>query len=356
MNILITAPSLDTKNNVSGISSVVNNILSTSDLNYIHFEVGKQDKEKRNINWVLKQFFLPIRLFNVFISNQVDIFHLNAPLNKLSIFRDFILILVAKLFRKKTLLHFHGGEFLIKRPNNRFLTKFLKFYFSLGDKIVTLSEYEKELVNKIYSIPLEKIVALENCVIPLENIKKEKKEKARIIFLGRIVESKGINEIIAAMKKLFDTRKDFEFYLYGIGPLENRIKEELESYMSECFEFKGIVSGKAKDNAMSESDIFLLPSLYGEGLPIALLEAMNTENICIVSDDGSMGTVIKNGENGYIVQKGNIEDLFDKLQCSIKLIKNENNKISKNAKNTISEKYNCFVYSKKLKEIYEHII
>lgn len=356
LNILITAPSLNTKNNVSGVSSVVNNILETTELNYIHFEVGKQDKEKRDLKWILKQFYLPINLFIVFFSNKVDLFHLNAPLNKLSVIRDFLLLIVAKIFRKKTILHFHGGEFLIKVPKSKMLFNFLKFYFKLGDKIITLSQYEKELVNKNYNIPLEKIVPLENCVIPLENIKKEKKEKARVIFLGRIVESKGINEIIISMKKLYDYRKDFEFFLYGTGPLENKIIDELNTYMPDSFKFKGIISGKEKDEAMIKSDIFILPSLHGEGLPIALLEAMNTENICIVTNDGSMATVIIDNKNGFIVKKGDSEDLFNKLNTSIDLILTENKTISKKAKDTILEKYNSSIYSKKLKEIYTELI
>lgn len=352
MNILITAPSLDTKNNVSGISSVVNNILATTDLDYIHFEVGKQDKEKRGLRWILKQFYLPIQLFIVFFKNKIDIFHLNAPLNKLSVIRDFTLLTVAKIFRKKTILHFHGGEFLIEIPENKFLLNFLKIYFMLGDKVITLSSYEKKLVSKNYNIPLEKIVPLENCVIPLTNIVKEKKEKVRVIFLGRIVESKGINEIIESMKELYDFRKDFEFFLYGTGPLENKINEELSFYMKESFKFMGIISGEEKNEAMIKSDIFILPSLYGEGLPIALLEAMNTENICIVTDDGSMATVINNNKNGFIVEKGNCKDLFEKLNTSVDLIVKGDKTISNNSKNTILDKYNSSIYSKKLKKIY----
>lgn len=355
MNILITAPSLDTKNNVSGISSVVNNILTTTNLNYIHFEVGKQDKEKRNLKWILKQLYLPVNLFIVFSTKRIDIFHLNAPLNKLSVIRDFTLLLVAKLFRKKTILHFHGGEFLITIPKNKVLFNFLKFYFKLGNKILTLSQYEKELVSKNYNIPLEKIIPLENCVIPLENIEKLKKEKVRIIFLGRIVESKGINEIIVSMEKLYDNRKDFEFYLYGTGPLEDKIKKELSSYMNESFEFKGIISGKAKDEAMIESDIFILPSLHGEGLPIALLEAMNTENICIVTNDGSMASIIENDISGLIVKKADTNELFEKINYSIDIINQGDNRLQKNAKNLILTKYNSTEYTKKLNTIYRNL-
>lgn len=355
MNILITAPSLDTKKNVSGISSVVNNILNTTDLKYIHFEVGKQDNEKRNFKWLLKQFYLPINLFKVLLKNKIDIFHLNAPLNKLSVFRDLTLLLVAKLFRKKTILHFHGGEFLIKIPKNKFLLIFLKTYFRLGNKIITLSEYEREIISKNYNIKLENIYPLENCVVPIDKIIKKKQSKVRIIFLGRIVESKGINEIIDAMKKLFDLRKDFQFFLYGTGPLQNKINAELGNYMQECFSFKGIVFGEEKEKALLDSDIFILPSLHGEGLPIALLEAMNFQNICIVTNDGSMGTVIKNNINGFVINKHSTSDLLSKIIDAIELIKNDNFELQNRAKLDIVKNYNCIDYSKKLKNLYKEL-
>lgn len=355
MKILISAPSLDTIHNVSGISSVVNNILSTTTLNYIHFEVGKQDKGKRDLKWILKQIYLPIKLFIVFLTNKIDIFHLNAPLNKLSIIRDFTLLLIAKLLRKKVLLHLHGGVYLTKIPENKLLLNFLKFYLKLGNKIITLSEYEKELVSSNYNISLKNIYSLQNCVIPLENIEKDYKEMVRVIFLGRIVKEKGINEIIFAMKKLYEKRKDFEFYVYGTGPLEYKINDELSISMKNNFQFKGIVFGKNKDQALIDADIFILPS-YFEGLPISLLEAMNGENICIASNVGSISTVIENNTNGFIIKEKNSEELLLKLDESISLIKNGDRRIAINAKKTILEKYNSDIYSKKLKEIYIEVL
>lgn len=47
MNIIITSPSLNPKVNVSGISSVTQFIISNNrKQNYLHFELGKKDKEK----------------------------------------------------------------------------------------------------------------------------------------------------------------------------------------------------------------------------------------------------------------------------------------------------------------------
>lgn len=355
MNILITAPSLDVKNNVSGIGSVVNNIFKTSNLNYTHFEVGKQDKEKRNLYWILKQLFLPMKLIITLLTRKTDIFHLNAPLNEMGVFRDFVLLLIAKAFRKKVLLHFHGGKFLITPPKNKLFKKFLKLYFNCSDKIVTLSEYEKNLTNKLYNIDLKKITYLENCVIPNSLVSKDNKEKVRVIFLGRIVDSKGIIQIINSMKELYKIRKDFEFYLYGTGPLETKIINEL-SGLKDSFKYCGIVSGSDKDEALNKSDIFILPSLYGEGLPIALLEAMNTNNIPIVTNDGSMAEVVENNISGFIIEKNNIKELTNTINKAINLIQNDDLTILQNAKSMINKRFNCYTYSKSLETIYKALI
>ena len=112
MNIIVSGPSLDTKNNVSGISSVVNNILDETNSNYYHFVVGKTDRQKRNIVWLYNQFILPIKLILKLLKSKPEIIHINAPFEKLAIFRDFILLKISKLMGVKVLLHIHGGHYL----------------------------------------------------------------------------------------------------------------------------------------------------------------------------------------------------------------------------------------------------
>lgn len=356
MNILITAPSLDTKYNVSGISSVVNNILAASDENYIHFSVGKKDGQKRNIMWILDQFTLPFKLMHALSKNKIDILHLNAPLNNLAIVRDFVFLSVAKMMGVKVLLHLHGGKYLKTIPKNKWLYRYLKRYFNSAGHVVVLSTLEKDLLLQNYNINAEKITPIANCVI-LPDIKHKKShEKARIIFLGRIVESKGVFDIVKALSQLIIERSDFEFFLYGTGPEEDRLNVQFSQALNDNFQFKGIVSGNAKSEAFLEADIFLLPSHYGEGLPIALLESMSYGVIPIVTDDGSMATVIEDGINGYMVDKNNSLQLYNILNELIEKFNSGSiDLLQKKAIATIREKYDCQYYTIKLNRIYEKI-
>ena len=70
--------------------------------------------------------------------------------------------------------------------------------------------------------------------------------------------------------------KDFEFRFkcFRRGRAKDFFVAEMTEILGEKFFFGGIVSGAEKRQVLAESDIFLLPSRYGEGLPMALLEAM----------------------------------------------------------------------------------
>jgi glycosyltransferase involved in cell wall biosynthesis len=356
VNILITAPSLDTKNNVSGISSVVKSILIAEDQNYIYFLVGKADQQKRNIFWLLRQFFLPLKLIYSLLVNKIDIVHLNAPLDTLAIVRDFIFLKIAKLLGVKVLLHLHGGKYLKTIPESKWLYLYLKHYFNSADHIVVLSQLEKNLLLRNYDLKIDDITPLENCVSIPDIKHKSSYEKIRIIFLGRFVARKGLFNILEAFSKLIIKRSDFEFYLYGAGPEEEILITQFSHLLSDTFQFKGIVSGNVKSEALLQADIFLLPSHYGEGLPIALLEAMSYGVVPVVTDDGSMATVVMDKVSGYIVEKDNsvmlaaiIEEIIEKFRNNE--VENLQNKIIE----TIKDKYDCKNYSTKLAAVYKAI-
>ena len=89
MNIIITSPSLNPKVNVSGISSVTQFIISNNrKQNYLHFELGKKDKEKggwHRIPALIKKYR---EWKNVLALHPDAIVHYNFPLSKASLLRD----------------------------------------------------------------------------------------------------------------------------------------------------------------------------------------------------------------------------------------------------------------------------
>ena len=113
MDIIITSPSLNPKENVSGISSVTQFIISNNrKQNYLHFELGKKDLDKggwHRIPALIKKY----REWKKMLALHPDaIIHYNFPLSKPSLLRDPWFMRYAWKKGRKMVVHVHGGLFL----------------------------------------------------------------------------------------------------------------------------------------------------------------------------------------------------------------------------------------------------
>ena len=122
------SPSLDPKQNVSGISSVTQFIISNNpDCHYIHFELGRKDNESGGLSRVkviMKSLILWNRILNSYPEALV---HYNFPLSKMSILRDPLFMMIARWKRRKMVIHLHGGTFFDHTP----YSKIFKVYFTI---------------------------------------------------------------------------------------------------------------------------------------------------------------------------------------------------------------------------------
>lgn len=110
----------------------------------------------------------------------------------------------------------------------------------------------------------------------------------------------------------------------------------------------GWVDNKTALNYLADTDIFLLTSLW-EGLPMALLEAMYMEKICVVSDVVGNRDVIHDEENGYICDS--VNDFIRKVK-SISTDRHTLVELIKRAHDDVENHYNSTVMASEYKKIY----
>lgn len=146
MNIIITSPSLDPSQNVSGISSVTQFIIDNNkEEKYIHFELGRKDNEKGGISSRILPIIKNILKWNKLLSKYPQtIIHYNFPLSKASILRDPLFIWIAQIKKHKMVIHVHGGVFLTAPHIPAYLNIILRKIFSLPIPFIVLSELEKK--------------------------------------------------------------------------------------------------------------------------------------------------------------------------------------------------------------------
>ena len=172
-----------------------------------------------------------------------------------------------------------------------------------------------------------------------EQIKKESDE-LKILYIGRFENRRNIPFILKTFKEICNKNSKAKLYMIGSGNKEyiNNIWE----LAKELGIFNKIVwQEKMEQKYMSKiykyADFFILPTRY-EIFGMVLLEAMFYENIVLTTVNGGSSTLIKNGENGIVI------DNFDSNYWAEKMLsiydkKEKMNRIKKNASEMIKTYY-----------------
>ncbi len=130
---------------------------------------------------------------------------------------------------------------------------------------------------------------------------------------GRLSAEKAQNNLIKAFALLPERLKDkSQLVLAGDGPKKDELLALVEKYQ---LEKKVIFTGFISDmrSFYKAIDIFCLPSLT-EGLPLTILEAVASLKPIIASDVGSIGELIKDSYDGFLVPPGDIDELSKALE------------------------------------------
>ena len=278
------------------------------------------------------------------------------PLNILAMIRDGLLIIIAFFFSTKTIIHLHGGYYLKKSPPGWGLHKFISSIFSLSSRIIVLSEIEKNWLINEFNIPNIKITVIENAVeIPEITLKRTLEKPITFLFIGRIVESKGIHILAEAFEYIKLNKKyNFKLLLAGSGPESDNLVQRLKNTLGDSFSYLGVVKNNQKDSAYLTSDFFILPSTNGEGLPMALLEAMSFGLVPLTTDDGAMGELVNN-KTGFLIEKNSVDSLVSVLGRAIKSCEGGAYfNLAENSRSLITQQYDVKSYLKKLSDVYDN--
>lgn len=354
--ILITSPSINTRDNVSGIANLTHLlVVNNKEVKYSLFTAGKKDRNSRGFLWLVKQIGVLFFFIMSIKQKEISFAHINMPLEKAAILRDASFAMICRFVNKPYIVHLRGGSYSKNLETPQIFKSLIKNTLSRADIIIVLGNDEKKFIHNYYNIEENKIRVIPNSVKVPEFKQKKicKAIKINILYLGRIDKNKGLVEIINALAALFTTT-EFTLHVAGDGPDNSWFKEFANNQLKGNFRYEGIVSGASKEKLLSDAHIFLLPSYY-EGLPNALLEAMSYGVVPIVTPVGSIPELVIDNENGLIVP---VKD-HGKIKEAIELLINDKTlyeKLSFQAYKTINGKYSIKEYINKLNCIYRNVV
>ncbi len=220
-------------------------------------------------------------LMRVCIRKKPDLVYLPIAQN-IAYLRDGMFIVMAKFFSEaKIVIHLHGGYFKEYYDNtNWFVKQFIDFTMRQVDTAIVLGNCLRYIfdgwVKNIQVVPNGTVFNLR-----LGDKFKRDRNTLTISYLGNLLESKGVLDIIEAAKIVVDKYPNVRFKFAGSWAIQEKetkrcvFKFMRGNYLEDKIEFIGRVLGGKKEKFLAGTDVFVFPSWYKyEGHPIVIIEAM----------------------------------------------------------------------------------
>ncbi len=192
--------------------------------------------------------------------------------------------------------------------------------------------------------------------VPLECIKTKEEidnvSSKTIMAVGRLSKQKNYRMMILVMSKILKEYPDYQLYIYGEGPEEDRLRKLIvKCHMQEQIHLAGIT--KQITEKLRKTELFIMTSDY-EGISNALIEAM-TVGVTVVATDcrgGGARLLIQNGKNGLLIPRRDrqafekaVRRVLDDKNLRISLARNAQNIRKDFSKDVIYRKWESFIES-----------
>lgn len=128
---------------------------------------------------------------------------------------------------------------------------------------------------------------------------KENDNTFKLIYVGRLVWAKGIQNTLSALS-LLPKDINWSFTVVGEGHLRKKLEKKA---ISLGIQERVLFTGNRRDVSalLNESDCFVHLPNWEEGFGITILEAMAAGKICVCSKRGAIPEIIEDQKNGYLV-------------------------------------------------------
>jgi glycosyltransferase involved in cell wall biosynthesis len=293
---------------VSGVSTHLLQLIN-SDLgakfDLDHFQIGSEGRTEGFLGKALRMLISPFSLAWHLFEHRSSIVHINTSLEPNSYWRDVVYLLVAKALRRKVVYQIHGGalpeDFFRGR---RLLTEVLRWVLGRPDFVVLLASCELSAYRSF--APRARFTVIANAVDTKgylqERTARQIDEPLRIVYMGRLVETKGIVDVVEAARILKDRGVKFMLSIAGSGPLDRDLRKLVnKAHLEDRVSFVGPVFGSEKDLLWLRSDVFAFPTFHREGLPYAILEGMVAGAVPVTTPVGAIPDVLVDKVHGLYV-------------------------------------------------------
>lgn len=215
----------------------------------------------------------------------------------------------------RVVLHAHGGGYQAYweslSPRARAAVSRV---LAAADALIVLGERWRRFYAAL-GVPHERIAVLPNPVsLPVAVPARPRGAPAQFVYLGLISPGKGAFDLVEAAARLpAAARGALRVVIAGNGE-NDALRERVSRHrLEEVVEVRGWLGAPERDALLAGAEAFVLPS-YGEGLPMALLEAMAWGLAPVCTPVGAVPELVEDGASGLVVDPGDVPALAVALE------------------------------------------
>lgn len=182
-----------------------------------------------------------------------------------------------------------------------------------------------KIAKKLYSEKFKNVINLPYSIKIISNKKKSyfSNGKINFLFVGQLIERKGLHLMLDAFDKLSqDEKKRIQLHIVGEGNLKKKLKKF--QIKNNFIKYYGFLFGKALDKIYEKSDVLIFPSIF-DGWGVVPMEAMSKSLSLIISKNAGVSEILKDKKNGLNILP-NTKELYSAIKKCIKnpmIVKNQ---------------------------------
>lgn len=224
--------------------------------------------------------------------------------------------IVQGFFHKPYLVTGHGTD--VGSMNKGIMRWFKQRCLNRASAVTVVSQALAKVLEEKYHVPQVQVIPMGCNLVQFSPENRQAglfsaNGKKVVLFVGRLVEIKGVSYLIDAMRSVDDA----VLYIVGKGPLEHELKQQASDMADKVF-FMGPRTHQELSTIYASADIFVAPSITTqdgnrEGFGLVIIEAMASGLPVIASNLGGIVDIVQNGRNGMLVEEKNVQQLTDGL-------------------------------------------
>ncbi|MBP1663533.1 MAG: glycosyl transferase group 1 [Bacteroidetes bacterium] len=291
------------------------------------------------------------------IRKKPDLCYLALTASGTAFYKDFLLVLLLRIFRIKHIYHLHNKG-VKQNQTSKLNNQLYRYVFSKAETILLSKQLYSDVesfvkASGVYFCPN----GIKDTVMTALPRSHSEKAPVKLFFLSNLMKSKGVFVLLDACSILMQKKLDFECnFVGGEGDIsvDDFNKYLIDNKLIHNIKYLGPKFGNGKQEVFSEADIFVHPT-SNDCFPLVLLEAMQNQLPIISTSEGGIPDIVENDKTGFLIPKNNARALAEKLEI---LIKNPEMrlKMGKAGRLKYEKEFTMEIFEQNLHEILQKVI